>query len=150
MSRCTIRKMKEADIDSLLEIERQSFPTPWNGRMFRDQLDMEDIAVNLSLVEENSVIGYLTAWFVFDEIHLMSIAVAPDRRCRGYANRMLNAVIDMGKERGMCRMVLEVRVGNTVAHQFYEKRGFRLIGKRKGYYRETGEDAFVMELDFDE
>ena len=28
----------------------------------------------------------------------------------------------------------------------YEKRGFRLIGKSKGFYTESGEDALVMEL----
>jgi ribosomal-protein-alanine N-acetyltransferase len=32
------------------------------------------------------------------------------------------------------------------ARGLYEKLGFRQIGRRKGYYRETGEDAIVMEL----
>ena len=144
-----IRDMSEADIDGVLEIERQSFPTPWSELMFRHQLSLENIAVNLTLVEDDTIIGYAIAWFVFDEIHLLSIAVARDRRRRGYARRILDAVIDLGRERGICRMVLEVRVSNTGAQEFYLRRGFRLIGKRKGYYRESGEDALVMELIID-
>jgi ribosomal protein S18 acetylase RimI-like enzyme len=30
----------------------------------------------------------------------------------------------------------------------YESLGFRVIGKRKGYYFDTGEDALVMEADW--
>lgn len=147
---CTIREMREADINDVLEIEWQSFPAPWTELMFRHQLSLNKIAVNLSLVEGNTVIGYATAWFVFEEIHLLSIAVIPRRRRKGLANRLLDTVIEMGRERGVCRMTLEVRVGNTGAQEFYSKRGFQVIGKRKGYYRETGEDALIMEHIFDE
>ena len=83
MSVCSIREMREADIDDVLEIEQQSFPAPWTELMFRHQLTLDKIAVNLSVVEDGTVIGYATAWFVLDEIHLLSIAVIPRRRRRG-------------------------------------------------------------------
>jgi ribosomal-protein-alanine N-acetyltransferase len=145
-----IREMRETDIDEILEIERLSFPTPWTDAMFKHQLSLDKIAASLSLVEEGTVVGYAIAWFVFDEIHLLSIAVAPHWRRRGYAGRLLDAVIEMGRERGIYKIVLEVRVGNTGAQEFYRRRGFRVIGRRKGYYRETGEDAIIMEYVFDE
>ena len=40
---------------------------------------------------------------------------------------------------------LEVRPTNTEALGLYERLGFRVIGRRKGYYFDTGEDALVME-----
>ena len=40
---------------------------------------------------------------------------------------------------------LEVRVSNFAAQALYRTHGFRLAGLRRGYYRDTGEDALVME-----
>ena len=40
---------------------------------------------------------------------------------------------------------LEVRPTNAEALRLYESLGFQVIGRRKGYYFDTGEDALVME-----
>jgi ribosomal-protein-alanine N-acetyltransferase len=40
-----------------------------------------------------------------------------------------------------------VRPSNTEARTLYEGFGFRVIGRRRGYYYDTGEDALVMEAD---
>ena len=39
---------------------------------------------------------------------------------------------------------LEVRVSNVDAISLYQSRGFREVGRRPGYYHDTGEDALVM------
>jgi len=43
------------------------------------------------------------------------------------------------------RIALEVRVSNFAAQALYRGHGFRLAGLRRGYYRDTGEDALIME-----
>jgi ribosomal-protein-alanine N-acetyltransferase len=138
--------MRVEDIPQILEIERVSFPTPWTEYMFRHQLSLEDIAINLVFIEGNTIIGYAVAWIVYDEIHLLSIAVLPGKRGRGYAVKILEEVVEKGREMGGCRVVLEVRISNVGARKFYEKCRFKVVGKRKRYYHETGEDALVMEL----
>jgi [ribosomal protein S18]-alanine N-acetyltransferase len=42
-------------------------------------------------------------------------------------------------------VVLEVRPSNVEARGLYESFGFRVVGRRRGYYYDTGEDALVME-----
>ena len=150
MTGATIRGMDERDIAQVMEIERASFLTPWTEGMFRSQLRFEDDAINLVLVVEEAIIGYAAAWLAYDEIHLLSIAVAPQWRRRGFANLILEAVMKRGRGRGAARVILEVREGNAAARSFYETRGFRQIGKRRRYYSDTGEDAIVMELVFEE
>jgi ribosomal-protein-alanine N-acetyltransferase len=41
-------------------------------------------------------------------------------------------------------MTLEVRKANAGAQAMYRKFGFETVGVRKGYYVETGEDAYIM------
>ena len=41
-------------------------------------------------------------------------------------------------------MTLEVRASNHGAMALYEKLGFKVIGRRRGYYTDDGEDAVVM------
>ena len=45
---------------------------------------------------------------------------------------------------------LEVRPSNREALPLYESLGFKVVGRRKGYYYDTGEDALVMELKLEE
>ena len=144
-----IREMTEGDLEGILEIERQSFPTPWTEWMFRAQMRFGDISIHLVLVLEGSVSAYATALAVSDEMHLLSIAVLPEKRRLGYGGAILGAVIERGLAKGAQRIYLEVREGNEAAKRFYSGRGFRVIGKRKRYYVDTGEDAIVMELDLE-
>ena len=149
MDRHIIREMNKGDLPGILGLETASFPTPWTESMFRAQLGYGDISVNLVLLDWGEIAGYATALTVRDEIHLLSIAVLPGRRRRGYGKALLDEVIERGMSRGGSRVFLEVREGNVGAIAFYSGAGFRVIGKRKGYYVDTGDDAFVMELDLE-
>ena len=150
MTESAIRGMEERDIAPVMEIERASFVTPWTEGMFRSQLRFKDDAINLVLIDQGTIIGYAAAWLAYDEIHLLSIAVAPERRRRGFGDLILDAVMKRGRSRGAERVILEVRDRNTAARTFYLTRGFREIGKRRRYYSDTGEDAIVMERVFEE
>ena len=54
-------------------------------------------------------------------------------------------MLEDGRSRGVTLAFLEVRPSNTEALGLYESLGFSVIGRRKGYYFDTGEDALVME-----
>jgi ribosomal-protein-alanine N-acetyltransferase len=149
MGRNIIREMREADLPGVLRLEKESFPTPWTEWMFKAQLGFGDMAISLVLVDGGEIAGYATALTAQDEIHLLSIAILPERRRMGYGRALLGEVIERGMSRGGRLIYLEVREGNTGAMAFYSGAGFLVIGKRKRYYIDTGEDAFVMELDLE-
>jgi ribosomal protein S18 acetylase RimI-like enzyme len=52
-------------------------------------------------------------------------------------------LLDRFRERGLRTCRLEVRTANALAIDLYERLGFRVIGKRPGYYA-NGADALVM------
>ncbi|MDF2980181.1 MAG: ribosomal-protein-alanine acetyltransferase, partial [Actinomycetospora sp.] len=41
-------------------------------------------------------------------------------------------------------VLLEVRADNEAAQRLYQRRGFTEIGRRRGYYQPSGDDAVVM------
>ena len=68
----------------------------------------------------------------------------PGHRRRGIARRLLTHLMADATAQGCEGIALEVRVSNFAAQGLYRAHGFRLAGLRRGYYRDTGEDALVM------
>lgn len=90
------------------------------------------------------VVGYGGLWLMVDEAHISTIASHPDWRRRGIGELLLLAMIDSAAEIGANIVTLEVRVTNVPAQALYTKYGFEVVGRRKGYYSDNGEDAYIM------
>jgi len=143
----TIRGMIPADILPLLEIENVSFPVPWDASMFNIQLNLSKYTDNLVILSGERIIGYISTWYGYEELHILSIAVGPADRGGGAAAMLLTSAVERGRKRGCLKVVLEVRVSNGRAIKFYEKHGFSRVGRRKGYYPDSGEDALILDRD---
>jgi ribosomal-protein-alanine N-acetyltransferase len=133
------------DLDEVLAIEKASFHTPWSRGAFRYELTQNRVARSLVARAGSELLGYLCLWEIGHEIHVTNLATHPDVRRHGVARALLGAVLDDARERAVTLAFLEVRPTNTEALGLYERFGFRVIGRRKGYYFDTGEDALVME-----
>ena len=142
-----IERMEEDDLDEVLEIEKRSFAAPWSKNIFKETLSFP-LSVNLVVRKrvDNKVAGYANFYLVGKEVQVLNIAIKPELKRRGYGTGLLSYAIDFLKVRGGEEFYLEVREGNSEAMRLYEALGFEKIGKRKGYYSETKEDAIVMRL----
>jgi [ribosomal protein S18]-alanine N-acetyltransferase len=56
----------------------------------------------------------------------------------------MKKLVDVFKKSDVNKVWLEVRHKNASAFLFYSGLGFEVIGVRKKYYSDTGEDALVM------
>jgi ribosomal-protein-alanine N-acetyltransferase len=139
--------MGPEDLDEVLVIERASFSMPWSRGAFLYEMQQNRVARCWVMREDGRVIGYLCLWEIADELHITNIAVHPTRRRQGVGRVLLQGVLEDARERRLRLVVLEVRPSNTEARTLYEGFGFRVIGRRRGYYYDTGEDALVMEAD---
>ncbi|MBC7256102.1 MAG: ribosomal protein S18-alanine N-acetyltransferase, partial [Chloroflexi bacterium] len=83
-------------------------------------------------------------WRVVDEGHICTLAVRQAWRGRGLGELLLLSLIEHALSSGIEMMTLEVRVSNAVAQSLYQKYGFERLGRRKGYYGDNGEDAWIM------
>jgi len=66
-------------------------------------------------------------------------------RRRGAARALLDDLLTHARALNVDSITLEVRVSNFAAQGLYRCHGFRMVGLRRRYYRDTGEDALVME-----
>jgi len=57
-------------------------------------------------------------------VNVHDVAVAPSHRGQGVAARMLALVEEIARERGACKLTLEVLSGNTTAANLYRRVGF--------------------------
>ncbi len=143
--------MQEADVPQVEALEQRLFPDPWPEGSFlyevRNPFSHSWVAVVGS--KEERVIGYLVLWVYEDVAEVATIAVAPEHQGQGVGTALLHKAIDMARRLGKKTLVLEVRVGNTRALTWYQRKGFRPVRHLPGYYR-TGpgrwEDGLQMEL----
>jgi len=141
----SLAPMTVEDLDEVLDIERASFHTPWSRGAFRYELTQNRVARSIVSRLGGELAGYLCLWEIGHEIHVTNLAVHPRFRRRGVARALLAAMLEEARHKLAELVFLEVRPSNVEAFTLYESLGFRVIGRRKGYYFDTGEDALVME-----
>lgn len=131
--------------DDIVKIENACFESPWSENSVRAQLESE-FAATFLLRKDGKSAGYITLTKALDEGQIDVLAVLPEFRRTGIAERLFGAVFEYCKKCGIEFLTLEVRASNTPALSLYEKLGFRRVGLRKKYYGGT-EDAVLMTLE---
>ncbi len=146
-----IRRMAEEDVPAAAEIDRLSFSLPWSEHAFRHEVTGNEnarawVAEKESGPGEKMILGVAVIWLVLDEVHIGTIAVHPDHRHEGVGKCIMLHALNGAAEEGATLAYLEVRRGNQPAIQLYQDIGFQVVGERKKYYQDNGEDALLMTL----
>ena len=138
--------MRERDLPFVMEIERLSFPNPWQESSFRGEIANLHISYPSVIIyrPQDKIIGYIIFWLVGDEAQISNLAVHPDFKRLGIGGTILHQVLTIMHRMGAKQVILEVRPSNLAARTLYEKNGFTPIGIRRGYYQEPPEDALLM------
>jgi len=143
-----IRYAKDADLDGLEGLERQSFASDRLARRSLRRLISHPTAALRVAAEEpgGPVHGYGLVLFRKGSsvARLYSIAVAARQRGAGFGRQLLADAEAVAAGRGHRVLRLEVREDNRGAIRFYEAKGYRLIGRREAYYAD-GMDALRYE-----
>ncbi len=92
--------------------------------------------------EDGKIIGFIEFWLMYDESHVIDIAVHPDYRRQGLGEELMKFLIEKSSSGGAKKIFLEVRPSNQPAISLYKKMGFIESGRRIKYYKD--EDAIIM------
>ncbi len=98
-----IRKAGLTDVRAIFAIEQESFPTPWSRWTFLAELT-QPISHFLVIGPEPpatwEVWGYIVFWVAAEEMHLLNLAVHPERRRQGLARTLLAEALRQSRTQG--------------------------------------------------
>ena len=152
---------RSALIDQIMAVMEASFDPAWgeawNRRQLTDALMLPNtfaLLVCETGEELDEEISQVAAGFVLSrnapgEEELLLIAVRPEFRRQGLAQKLVQALKNQAREREADKIFLEMRENNP-AISFYKKLGFQPIGRRKNYYLfsdGTRMDAITFRVD---
>lgn len=127
--------------EEIYKLEAEIFGgSAYTLKQIEDISTMPDMYKIISVKTDNGITaGYVIVFNNSDSLEIMKIGVNPQYRQKGIGTILIN---EMKKSR--MGIFLEVRENNNTAIEFYKKNGFKEAGKRKNYYRDTGEAAIIM------
>lgn len=135
----------DADIDAIVGLEAESFTNPWSRDTIVWELRNSDVTqVYLLRDDRGTVRAFCVCWVIFDELHINTLAVAPDSRRSGLATFLLRQVMAQAAAAGARKATLEVRASNTAALALYARLGFHVAARRPRYYTQPVEDALIL------
>ena len=123
--------------------------------MIQNSIDREELYVLADgdevaacvIANDEKVDGYSDAPWQIDSdevIVLHVLAVHPDRRRKGLAQRLVENVIEQARNAGKKALRLDVIENNTSAEKLYQELGFRYIQTKTLYYDVVGEMTFKL------
>ncbi|WP_214814822.1 MULTISPECIES: ribosomal protein S18-alanine N-acetyltransferase [unclassified Exiguobacterium] len=143
MADVKIRRMTWLDVEEVTKVEEASFSIPWTKEAFMNEMLRNEQAIYFVAVYDKRVIGFVGVWQIVDEGHITNIAVLPEFRGQGIGNQLLAELVAFAKSKGLVGLTLEVRVSNVGAQKLYEQFGFMQAGRRRRYYQDNNEDAYI-------
>lgn len=136
----TVRQALPADIPALCALERECFSEPWSEKGFEEFF--ENGCSHCFVAEtDGGICGYIGMYLILGEAEITNLAVFRRFRRLGIGGALIDAVLHTD---GVERVLLDVRESNTAARALYEKYGFTVDGKRRGFYSHPREDAVLM------
>jgi [ribosomal protein S18]-alanine N-acetyltransferase len=162
-----IQQLSQKDLSRVLELDQLCFGGLWTREGYQRELDSPNsdllglwldqeprvtptrplevcVESSRSVSESSYLIGMGCLWSILDEAHITILGIDPHYQRQGLGQVMLYGLLKSAQARLLEWATLEVRVSNQTAIALYRKFGFKDVGKRKGYYQDTGEDALIL------
>lgn len=135
------------DAVAIAQLHAASFHRGWSDTEIERMLLDRHVLAHRA-VSGRRFAGFIMSRMVTDEAEILSVAVAARWRGRGLARRLLDLHLRRLAGLGSRSVFLEVEEGNEPALRLYRRAGFRQVGRREGYYRESqGAAALILRRD---
>lgn len=145
----TLRGFRESDVETMVRVDDICFAADFRF----DQASMSAFAEERNaacIVAEaagGAMAGFIIAHLEQTQAglrgYIVTLDVLPEYRRGGLGARLIGEIERCVIEAGARWMDLHVFTGNDGAIRFYERMGYRRIGRKQRFYGQDGLDAFV-------
>jgi ribosomal-protein-alanine N-acetyltransferase len=139
-----IRWMIRRDMPEVLQTEADSFEFAWTEEDFLRCLRQRN-CIGMVAEQNEKVIGFMIYELHKAKLHILNFAVCPQYRRLGVGGQMVGKLVGKLSSHRRTRITLEVRETNLAAQLFFRSLGFRAVRVLRGFYADSGEDAFLMQ-----
>jgi [ribosomal protein S18]-alanine N-acetyltransferase len=93
---------------------------------------------------EDRVVGFMIYELHKTKLHVLNFAVAPAWRRVGVGTQMVTKLVGKLSSHRRTKITLAVRESNLSAQLFFRSQAFQATRVLRGYYEDSGEDAYLM------
>ncbi|GFI70912.1 ribosomal-protein-alanine acetyltransferase [Clostridiales bacterium] len=139
-----IKEFSTEYVSDVAEIEKSCFSNPWSKTVLEGELKNDCSHIYVA-VEQGKAVGYAMLYIVCGEADIIRVAVLPEYRRQGIAEKLLLKSFEVNETDAI---FLDVRESNLPAINLYKLLGFVDTGIRKDYYSNPTENAVLMKKEF--
>ena len=141
----TMSEAHQRDATAIAALHAASFQRGWGEDEFHRLLIDRAVVAHRAMIGR-TMVGFILSRTAAGEAEILSVAIAPAWRGRGFARPLLDLHLRRLAGLGVRAVFLEVDEHNEPACRLYRNAGFSEVGMRKGYYQE-GASALVLRRD---
>ena len=143
-----IEKMTISDLEEIKDVLEKDFDDFWKVNTLKEELlSNYSSFITIKLDKTNEILGFAGFKKTLDTADIMNIVVRKDFRNKKIGKKLLSSLIKKAKEQNIKTIFLEVNSKNLPALKLYENIGFKKIGIRKNYYKNS--DGINMKIELD-
>jgi len=130
------------DLNEIYYIEEKVFNDYWSIDLIESELkDQEHSEVSV-LEINNKIIGYIFQRKIFDDNHIINLAIDIPYQHKGYGRFLLMKILE--KDKNDTNVFLEVKEANLPAIKLYIDLGFEEVDRKDRYYSDGSNAIFML------
>ena len=137
-----IRAAELEDINEIYNIEKKVFNDYWSLDLIKSEI-LEKKYSRVTVLElKKKIIGYIFQRKIYDENHIINLAIDIPYQHRGYGKFLLMKILE--KDDNDTNVFLEVKEANLPAVKLYIDLGFEEVDRKEGYYSDGSNAIFML------
>jgi len=137
-----IRIAELEDINEIYNIEKKVFNDYWSLDLIKSEIIEKKYSMVTVLELKKKIIGYIFQRKIYDENHIINLAIDIPYQHRGYGKFLLMKILE--KDDNDTNVFLEVKEANLPAVKLYIDLGFEEVDRKEGYYSDGSNAIFML------
>ena len=137
-----IRKAELEDLNEIYNIEKKVFNDYWSLDLIKSEIIEKKYSRVTVLELEKKIIGYIFQRKIYDENHIINLAIDIPYQHKGYGKFLLMKILE--KDSNDTNVFLEVKEANLPAVKLYIDLGFEEVDRKERYYSDGSNAIFML------
>ena len=137
-----IRKAELEDLNEIYNIEKKVFNDYWSLDLIKSEIIEKKYSRVTVLELKKKIIGYIFQRKIYDENHIINLAIDIPYQHKGYGKFLLMKILE--KDSNDTNVFLEVKEANLPAVKLYIDLGFEEVDRKERYYSDGSNAIFML------